>query len=144
MDDEVSLFDETDYLAWRIKMKGYLKSKGASVWDTFVVGSIPSKNESKFTTQKEAKKNTIVAFKTIFNGILGSVKESVGRCTPTKDLWLKIEKAHQDFIINEGKYSPKYSYCNNSKCNDVECSPANEEEYLEEVCVESTNNYLID
>jgi chromosome segregation ATPase len=34
--------------------------------------------------------------------------------------------------------------CNNSKCDDVECSPTNKEEDLEEVCVESTNNYLID
>jgi hypothetical protein len=39
---------------------------------------------------------------------------------------------------NEGKDSPKYSGCNNSKCNDVESSPANEEEYIEVVCVEST------
>jgi hypothetical protein len=45
---------------------------------------------------------------------------------------------------NEGKDSPKYSDCNNSKCDDVECSPTNEEEDLEVVCVESTNNYLID
>jgi chromosome segregation ATPase len=63
---------------------------------------------------------------------------------PTKDLWLKLEKAYQDSVINEGKDSPKYSNCNNSKCNNVEFSPANEEEDLEVVCVESTNNYLID
>jgi hypothetical protein len=102
------------------------------------------KNQSKFAAQKEAKKNNAVAFKTIFNGLSGSVKESIGKCTSTKDLWLKLEKAYQDSVINEGKDSPKYSDCNNSKCNDVECSPANEEEDLEVVCVESTNNYLID
>jgi len=33
--------------------------------------------------------------------------------------------------------------CNNSKCDDVECSPTSEEENLEVVCVESTNNYII-
>jgi chromosome segregation ATPase len=71
----------------------------------------------------------------------GSVKESIGKCTSAKDLWLKLEKAYQDSVINEGKDSPG---CNNSKCNDVECSPANEEEDLEVVCVESTNNYLVD
>jgi hypothetical protein len=34
-------------------------------------------------------------------------------------------------VINEGKDSPKYSNCNNSKFDDVECSPTNEEEDLE-------------
>jgi hypothetical protein len=144
--DEVPFFDETYYSAWRIKMKGYLKSKGAGVWDTVVVGSVPSKKQSKFAAQKEEKKNNAVAFKTIFNGLSGSVKESIGQCTSTKDLWLKLEKAYQDkrqdtednpikdvkknSVINEGKDPPKYSDCNNSKCNDVECSPANKEEDL--------------
>ena len=75
-----------------------------------------------------------MAFKTILNGIWGSVKENIGQCTSAKDLWLKVEKAYQDLVINEGKDSPKYYDCNNSKCDDVECS-TNEEEYLEEVCV---------
>jgi hypothetical protein len=53
----------------------------------------------------------------------------------------------QNLVINEGKDPSKYFNCNNSKCNDVECSPTNKEEDLvaiEEVCVESTNNYHID
>ena len=33
----VPLFDEIDYSAWRIKMKGYLKSKGEGVWDTILL-----------------------------------------------------------------------------------------------------------
>jgi hypothetical protein len=45
--NEVLFFDETDYSTWRIKMKGYLKSKGAGVWNTFVGESFPSKNQSK-------------------------------------------------------------------------------------------------
>jgi hypothetical protein len=60
---------------------------------------------------------------------------------------LNLEKEYQDSIINEGKDSPKYSDCNNYKCNDVEFSLANKEEYsiaIEEVCVESCNNHRID
>jgi hypothetical protein len=62
---------------------------------------------------------------------------------------LKLEKVYQDkednsIKDNEGKDSSKYSDCNTPKCNDVECSPKNEEEDLEVVCVESTNNYLVD
>jgi hypothetical protein len=142
--DEVPFFDETNYSPWRIKMKGYLNSKGVGVWYTIVVGLVPSKNQSKFPSQKEKKKNNAVAFKTILNGLLGSIKESIGQCTSTKDLWLNIEKAYQDSSINEGKEYPKYSDCNGSKYNDVECSPTNEEEKLEEVFVESINNRLMD
>jgi hypothetical protein len=105
---------------------------------------IPSKNQSKFVAQKEAEKNNVVAFKIIFNGLLGFFKEIIGKCTSSKDLWLKLKKEYQDSIINEGKDSPKIFDCNNSKCNDVECSPTNEEEDLEAFCVESANNYLID
>jgi hypothetical protein len=76
----------------------------------------------------------------MLNGLLGYVKESIGKCTSTKDLWLMLEKEYKDLVINEGKDSPS---CNNSKCNDVECSPANEEEYLEIVFVEPTNSYLV-
>jgi hypothetical protein len=38
-------------------MKGYLKEKGAVVWNKVVDGSNPSKNQSKFASQKEENKN---------------------------------------------------------------------------------------
>jgi hypothetical protein len=66
---------------------------------------------------------------------------------------LKLEKVYQDkrkdiennFIKdNEGKDSPKSSDCNNSKFDDIECFPKNEEEDLELVCVELADSYLID
>jgi hypothetical protein len=76
--NNIPFFDETNYMAWEIKMKGYLKSKGVGFWDTVVTGSIPLKKNSKFVAQKEAKKNNIVAFKTIFNGLSSSVKEIIG------------------------------------------------------------------
>jgi hypothetical protein len=109
-------------------MKWYLKSKGAGVWDIVVIGPIASNNQLKFA----AKNNNAAALNTILNGLSGSVKEIIGKFTFAKDLWLKLEKEYQDSIINEGKDSPG---CNNSKCNDVECSHANEEEYLEIVFV---------
>jgi hypothetical protein len=75
--NEVSFFDDIYYSTWIINMKVYLKSKGAGVWDTIVVGPAPSKNQSKFA----AKKNNTVAFKTILNGLSGFVKESIRKCT---------------------------------------------------------------
>ena len=105
-------------------MKGYLKEKGASVWKSVIGGSIPSKNQSKFVAQKEAKKNNVVELKTIFNGLSYSVKEIIRQHSSPKDLWLKLEKVYQDkednFIKdNEGKDSTKSSICNNSKCDYV-------------------------
>jgi hypothetical protein len=72
-ENEVPLFDETNYSAWRIEMKWHLKEKGASAWNTVVVGPVPSKNKSKFA----AKKNNVVALKTIFNGLSVSFKEII-------------------------------------------------------------------
>ena len=135
-EDDFPLFDKTYYLAWRIEMKGYLKEKGAGVWNTVVAWTVPSKNPLKFAT----KKNNAVALKTVFNGLSGSIKESIGKSTFAKYLSLKLEKEYQDKRqdtkdnpikdvkkINEGKDPPKYYDCNNSKCNDVECSLANKE-----------------
>jgi hypothetical protein len=121
-------------------MKGYLKAKGVGDSNNIVVGPVPSKNQSKYAT----KKNNVATFNTILNGISYSIKESIGKCTSTKDLWLKLEKAYQYLVINEGKYYPKYFDCNTPECNEVECYPTNEEEDVEVVCIESNKNYLID
>ena len=149
MDDEVSIIDEKNYFACRIEMKGYLKEKGASVWKEAIGGSFPLKNKSKLSSKKEENKNDALDLKTIFNGLSSYVKERMGQCTSTKDLWLKLEKVYQDkddnsIKENEGKDSTKSYVCNNSKCDDVEFSSTNEEENLEVVCVELVDSYLID
>jgi hypothetical protein len=67
MDDEVPIFEEKNYLAWKIEMKGYLKEKGVGVWKEAIGGSVPLKNDSKVAAQKDEKKNYALALKTIFN-----------------------------------------------------------------------------
>jgi len=74
MDDEVPIFDEKNYSTWRIEMKGYLKAKGTGVWKATIGGSVTLKNKSKFSAQKEEKKNDALALKTIFNGLSSSIK----------------------------------------------------------------------
>jgi hypothetical protein len=82
-----------------------------------------------------------VALKIILNGLSDTVKESIGLCTSTKDLWLKLENMYQiknediedspikdedeDSTINKGKDSPQYFNCNNSY---IESSPTSKEE----------------
>jgi len=121
-------------------MKVHLKEKGVGVWKEAIGVSLPLKNKSKFATQRKEKKNDELALKNILIGLSSYIKESMGQCTTAKDLWLKIEKTYQgkkedtkDNSIknNEGKESPQSSYCNNSKCDDVECFSTSEEENLE-------------
>jgi hypothetical protein len=59
-----------------------------------LVGSVPL-NKSKFAAQREGKKNDALALKTILSGLSSPIKESMGKCTSTKDLWLKLEETYQ-------------------------------------------------
>jgi hypothetical protein len=150
MDDEVPILDEENYSTWRIEMKVHLKEIGVGVWKETIGGSVPLKNKSKFAAQREEKKNDALALKTILSGLSSSIKESMGQCTSTKDLWLKLEKTYQrkkedlednSIKINEGKESPKSLDCNISKSDDVEYFSTSEEENLEIVCVELDDSY---
>jgi hypothetical protein len=58
--DEFPLFDETNYLAWRIKIKGYLKSTGVGFWDTIVVGSVPFEETVKICSSKGSKEDQCI------------------------------------------------------------------------------------
>jgi hypothetical protein len=88
--------------------------------------------------------------KTILSGLSIFIKESMGQCTTTKDLWLNLEETYQtkeedieDKSIknNQGKESPKTPDCNISNCEDVEYLSTSEEENLEIVCVELNYGY---
>jgi hypothetical protein len=75
-----------------------LKSKGSKVWNSVV--SKPwdlttSKNLSNIIVQIRARKNNEVALKILLNGLSDTVKESIGLCTSSKDLWLKLENMYQ-------------------------------------------------
>ena len=128
---EAPLFDGTDYSSWRGNMKQYLNSKGFEFWNSVV--SKPwdlstSKNLSKIIVRRRARKNNEVALKILLNGLSDTVKESIGLCTSSKDLWMKLENMYQikseciedipikdedeDSAINKGKDSPKYFDCN--------------------------------
>jgi hypothetical protein len=95
MDDEVPILNEEDYSTWRIEMRLYLKTMGVAIWKETIGGSVPLKNKSKFATQREGKKTGALVLKTILSGLSSPIKESMGKCTSTKDLWLKIEKTYQ-------------------------------------------------
>jgi hypothetical protein len=76
-------------------MRIHLKTMGVAIWKAAIGGSVPLKNKSKFASQKEGKNNDALALKTILSGLSCPIKESMGQCPSTKDLWLKLEETYQ-------------------------------------------------
>jgi hypothetical protein len=147
MDDEVPILDEENYSTWRIEMKVYLKIMGAAIWKATIGGSVPLKKKLKFIAQREGNKNDALALKTILSGLSSPIKESMGQCTSTKDLWLKLEETYQSkeeiedhsIKIIKGKESSKTLECIISKCDfenisseDKESSDDSKKEDLED------------
>ena len=96
MDDEVLIFDEENYSTWRIEMKVNLKEMGVGIWKATIGGSVSLKNKSNFVAQRERKKNDALALNTILSGPSSPIKEIMGQCTSTNDLWLKLEETYQN------------------------------------------------
>jgi hypothetical protein len=128
MYDQVPILDEENYYTWRIEMRVYLKTMGETIWKATIGGSIPLKNKSKFAAQREGKKNDALPLKTILSGLSSPIKESMGQCTSTKDLWLKLEETYQrkkekediedhSIKIIKSKESSKTLECIISKCD---------------------------
>ena len=86
---EVPDLEKSDYFGWRSKMKSYLKQ--FIVWEIVVN---PPKGPSKKTKEIVWKENKI-ALKVLINGLLSSIKESIGKYTSAKDLRFKLEEEHQ-------------------------------------------------
>jgi hypothetical protein len=95
MYDEAPILHEENYSTWRIEMTLYLKTMGETIWKVTISGYAPLKNKSKFAAQGEGKENDALALNTILSGLSSPIKESMGQCTSTKDLWLKLEETYQ-------------------------------------------------
>jgi hypothetical protein len=77
MDDEFPILDEENYSTWRIEMRLYLKTMGATIWKETIVGYVSLKNKSKFSSQREGKKNDALALMSILSGLSSPIKESM-------------------------------------------------------------------
>jgi hypothetical protein len=74
MDDEVPILDEENYSTWRIEMRVHLKEMGVGIWKAAIGGSVSLKNNSKFSNQREGKKNDALSLKTILSGLSSPIK----------------------------------------------------------------------
>jgi hypothetical protein len=95
MDDEVPILDEEKYYTWRIDMRLHLKTMGALIWKASIGGSVSLKNNSKFLARREGNKNDTLDLKTILSGLSRSIKESMGQCTSSRDIWINIKETYQ-------------------------------------------------
>jgi hypothetical protein len=127
---------------------------GAAIWKATIGGYVSLKNKSKFAAQREGKKNDALALNTILSGLSSPIKESMGQCTSTKDLWLKLKDMYQSkkekeeiedhsIKIIKGKESSKTLECIVSKCDfekisseDKESSNDRTQEDLEDISSE--------
>jgi hypothetical protein len=114
-------------------------------------GYVSLKNKSKFAAQRERKKNDALALNTILSGLSSPIKESMGQCTSTKDLWLNLEETYQSkekkeeiedhsIKIIKGKESSKTLECiifkfdfENISSEDKESSDISAKEDLEDI-----------
>jgi hypothetical protein len=76
-------------------MKVHLKEIGVGVWKEAIGGPVPLKNKSNFAAQREENNNDALALKNILSGLSNSLKERMGQCTSTKDLWINLYKTYQ-------------------------------------------------
>jgi hypothetical protein len=88
-------------------MRLHLKTMGAMIWKETIGGSVPLKNKSKFSSQREGKKNDALALQNILSGLSIPIKESIGQFTSTKDLWLNIEETYQNKKEDDEDHSIK-------------------------------------
>ena len=87
------VLNEEKYEQWSIRMRVYLQSLGFCVWNVVISDYIPPKRIWT-TSQKESKKNNLKAMEAILDGLPQPIKEKIGQCISSKELWVKLEKLY--------------------------------------------------
>jgi hypothetical protein len=81
------------YEMWSIRTEVFLQAQGHYIWLSFVIGYDSSKM-AKTATKKELRKNNKIAMDFICEGLTNPVREKVGKCSSTKELWNKSTIIH--------------------------------------------------
>ena len=87
------------YDMWSIRMKVFLQARGHYIWLSIVTGYDSSKGE-KTAAKKELRKNNKVAMDFIWEGLPNSVREKVGKCSSTKEVWDKLHDIYSSPIAD--------------------------------------------
>ena len=72
------------------RMKIYLKELGHDVWNSVISDYLPPKR-IRNSAQNKSKKSNTMERDSILDGLPDDVKEKIGECKFTKELWDKIK-----------------------------------------------------
>ena len=81
-----------EYIVWRKRMSVYLQSLGYGVYNVVIYDYILPKR-IRTASQKESKKNNSREMEAILDGLPQPIKENIGQCISSKELWMKLSKS---------------------------------------------------
>ena len=81
------------YEMWSISTEVFLQEQGHYIWLLVVTGYDSSKR-AKTTAKKELKKNNKITMDFIQEGLPNLIREKVGKCSSTKELWDKLHNLY--------------------------------------------------
>jgi hypothetical protein len=87
------------YEMWRRRTEVFLQAHGYYIELSVVTGYDSSKRENT-TTKKEMKKNKKIAMDFIWEGLPNPIREKVGKCSSTKELWDKLHDIYSSPIAD--------------------------------------------
>ena len=83
----------------RIGTEAFLHAQGHYIWLSVVTGYDSSKR-AKTAAKKELRKNNKIAMDFIQEGLPNLVREKVGKCSSTKELWDKLHEIYSSPITD--------------------------------------------
>jgi hypothetical protein len=84
---------------WSIRRELFLQAQGHYIWLLVFIGYDSSKRE-KTADKKELRKNNKIAMDFIWEGLPNLVRENVGKCSSTKELWDKLHDIYSSPITD--------------------------------------------
>ena len=87
------------YDMWSRMTKVFLQTWGHYIWLSVVTGYDSSKRENT-EAKKELKKNNEISMDFIWEGLPNLVREKVGKCSSTKELWDKLHDIYSSPITD--------------------------------------------
>jgi hypothetical protein len=115
----VPLFNAQNGLKYQMsgRTKVFLQEHGYYIWLSVVTRYDSSKRE-KNVAKKQLKKNNKIAMDFIWEGLPNLVREKVGKCSSTKELWDKLHDIYSSPIVDSK--NAKEDACTNQE---EICSP---------------------
>jgi hypothetical protein len=108
--------------------KVFLQAHGYDIWQLVVTGYDSSKRE-KTATKKELKQNNKIAMDFILEGLYDSVKDKVGKCSSTKELWDKLHNIYSSPITESENAKEDAGTKQEEICSSCQTDSEEEEEY---------------